>query len=158
MSLTINELTRDITEVDIGDILSCWMWKVADMKAVAVMTILGDLFLIGQDDAIYWLQTDIGSLTKVADNMRQFEQYLTDEDKVDNWFIPLLVEKLITAGKRLKENEVYSFKKTPVLGGEYSIDNIEPMNMSVHFAFTGQICEQIKDLPDGTKVNIKLER
>ncbi|MFH5972291.1 T6SS immunity protein Tdi1 domain-containing protein, partial [Clostridium perfringens] len=66
-------------------------------------------------------------------------------------------EKLITAGKTLKENEVYSYKKLPVIGGAYSIDNIDPTDMSVHFAFSGQICEQIKDLPDGTKVNIKYE-
>jgi hypothetical protein len=68
-----------------------------------------------------------------------------------------LVEQLITAGKTLKESEVYSFKQMPVIGGEYSVDNIEPTDMSVHFAFTGQISEQIKDLPDGTKVNVKFD-
>ena len=156
--LTLKELTKDITNVDIEDILSCWKWRVADMKAVAVMSYLGDLFLIGKDDAVYWLQTDIGDLTKVADNLQQFEQCLNDEDKIDNWFLPLLVEKLITAGKTLKENEVYSYKKSPVIGGDYLEDNIEPTDMSVHFAFSGQICEQIKDLPDGTKVSIKFEK
>ena len=58
----------------------------------------------------------------------------------------------------LKGNEVYSYKKLPVIGGEYSVDNMEPTDMSVHFAFSGQICEQIKDLPDGTKVNINYEK
>jgi hypothetical protein len=157
MTLTFQDLTKDITNVDIEDILSCWQWLVADMKAVAVMSRLGDLFLVGKDDSIYWLQTDNGGLTKVADDLQQFEQYLNDEDKVDNWFLPLLVEKLIKAGKTLKENEVYSYKKSPVIGGEYSEDNIEATDMSVHFTFTGEICQQIKDLPDGTKVNIKFE-
>jgi Domain of unknown function (DUF1851) len=45
----------------------------------------------------------------------------------------------------------------PMLGGEYSVENIEPVDISVHFALAGQICEQIKDLPDGTKVRIKIE-
>jgi hypothetical protein len=38
------------------------------------------------------------------------------------------------------------------------VENIEPTDVSVHFAFTGQICEQIKNLPDGTKVNITVKR
>jgi len=157
MTLTINQLTKDISSINIEDILSCWTWKTAGMKTVALVSVLGDLFLVGEDDAVYWLQTDGGDLKKVADSLQQFEQYLDDEEKVDNWFLPLLVEQLITAGKTLKENEVYSFKKMPVIGGEYSVDNIEPTDMSVHFAFTGQISKQIKDLPDGARVNIKYE-
>jgi hypothetical protein len=157
MTLTINQLTKDISTIDIDDILSCWTWKTAGMKAVAAMSVLGDLFLVGRDDAVHWLQTDGGELTRVADDLPQFEQYLGDEEKVDNWFLPLLVEQLIAVGKTLKENEVYSFKKMPVIGGEYSLNNIEPTDISVHFAFTGQISQQIKDLPDGTEVDINYE-
>jgi hypothetical protein len=45
-----------------------------------------------------------------------------------------------------------------VLGGTYDIDNFLPTDMSVHFTFTGQICEQIKELPHGTKINITFEQ
>jgi len=127
------------------------------MQAVVTISNLGDLFLLGDDNAIYWLQTDSGELTKVADNLEQYQQFLADEEKIDNWFLPSLIEELMTAGKTLTENEVYSYKKLPVIGGAYSVENIEPASMKVHFEFTGLICEQIKDLPDGTKVNIKVE-
>jgi hypothetical protein len=72
-------------------------------------------------------------------------------------FLSPLIEKLKESGKILRDNEVYSFKVMPMLGGEYSVENIEPVDISVHFAFAGQICEQIKDLPDGTKVSIKVK-
>ncbi len=127
------------------------------MKGVVSISVLGDIFLLGNNDAVYWLQTDSGDLTKVADTLEQYEQFLNDEEKVDNWYLPSLVEKLLAVGKTLKENEVYSYKKPPIIGGEYSVENIEPTDMSVHFAFSGQICEQIANLPDGTKVNIKHE-
>jgi len=156
MTHSLQHLIKDITNVDIDDFLSCWQWRLIDIRGVVTISCLGDLFLLGQDNAVYWLQTDSGDLTKISDDLEQYQLYLTDNDKIDNWFLPLLIEKLISAGKTLKENEVYSYKKLPVIGGEYSIDNIEPTDMSVHFAFSGQICEQIKDLPDGTKVNIKI--
>ncbi|WP_162945055.1 DUF1851 domain-containing protein [Flavisolibacter nicotianae] len=158
MTLTINQLTKDITSVNIEDILSCWMWKVAEMHALVTMSVLGDLFLLGKDDAVYWLQTDSGNLTKVANTFSQYKDFLNNEEKVNEWFLPLFVAELVAAGKTLKQNEVYSYKKLPVIGGEYSVENIEPTDMSVHFAFSGQICEQIKDLPDRTEVRIKVKQ
>jgi hypothetical protein len=158
MTLTLEQLTKDASSVDLDDILSCWQWQLKDMQAVLTISLLGDIFLLGNDAAVYWLQTDTGQLTKVADALKQYQQFLTDEEKIDNWFLPLLVEKLLTASKALKDNEIYSYKIPPVLGGDYSVDNIEPTDMSVHFTFSGQICQQIKDLPDGTKVNFKYEK
>jgi hypothetical protein len=158
MTLTLRELTKDINSIDIPDILSCWHWLIGDITAVHTISVLGDIFLIGKDKGIYWLQSDCGKLSKIADNNAKFEKKLSDEAEYDEWFLPQLVEKLIDAGKILKENEVYSYNKLPVIGGEYSVENIEPTDMSVHFAFSGQICEQIKNLPDGTKVNIVVKR
>ncbi len=154
MSLSSKDLTKDITKIDLDDILSSWQWCMKEMKKVVLISAFGDLFLVGKDDAVYWMATDTGSIAKVADNLEQFNKLLNEEENIDNWFLPLLVEKLQTVGKILKENEVYSCIKLPVIGGEYSVGNIEPTDMSVHFSFSGQICEQIKDLPDGTKVNI----
>jgi hypothetical protein len=154
MIFTLKELTKDINSVDSTDILSSWHWLIGEIKGVHTITVLGDLFLIGKDDGIYWLQSDFGELTKVAKNNLQFQKLLFDEEKLDEWFLPGLVEKLINAGKILKKNEIYSYKILPVLGGDYSVENIKPTDISVHFAFCGDICEQIKDLPNGTKINI----
>ncbi|HLY71360.1 MAG TPA: T6SS immunity protein Tdi1 domain-containing protein [Puia sp.] len=128
------------------------------MHSVIMVTVWGDIFFEDNNKAIFWLQTDEGNLSKVADSNQDFQLFLKDENKIDNWFLPLLLEKLYNAGKILKEDEVFGFLKMPVLGGEYSIEKIVPCSMSVHFTFTGEICEQIKDLPDGTKVNVKFRK
>ena len=113
-------------------------------------------FCARQDGGVYWLATDHGSLTKIADDVKSFEELLNNDDNIDNWFLPSLIEELAIAGQFLEQDQVYSFKKLPVLGGAYAVDNIEPIDISVHFALTGQICEKIKNLPDGTKVSFKL--
>jgi hypothetical protein len=152
-------MIKDISKIDVGDILSHWRWKVSSMKSIILMSELGDLFLLGNDNAVYWLQNGTGELDKVAEDLTQFEDFLSDEDKVEEWFIPLLIEELVASGKTLKEDEVYSFIKMPILGGEYVIKNFLPTNISIHFSFAGQICEQVKDLPDGTPISsIKLKR
>jgi hypothetical protein len=153
MKLTLKDLTKDINKVDLEDICSSWQWRLADQKTVAMISTIGDLFLIGKDGAVNWLETGTGELTKIADSLEQFQQLLNDEAKIDYWFLETVVDELVERGIKLRENEVYSFKKVPALGGDYSPDNFEPTDMSVHFSFTGQIHEQIKDLPPGTKIN-----
>ena len=158
MENQLKKLTIDINTVDISDILSCWLWQITNLESVYMITVFGDIFYIGKDKGIYWLQSDCGDLVKVAENIEQFQKNLLDENKFDEWFLPQLVENLINAGKILKENQVYSYKIFPIIGGEYTVDNIEPTDISVHFALTGQICEQIKELPDGSKINIVVKK
>lgn len=131
------EVTKDIENIDQDEILSCWRWCIPIVKSVILVSCLGDLFLTGEDNAVYWLHTDCGKLTRVAETLDAFLEFLNDEEKVDIWFLPEFISKLIEAGKILKENEVYSYKVLPVLGGEYNIDNIEPTDISVHFALSG---------------------
>jgi hypothetical protein len=156
--MTSNQLIKDITKIHEEDILSSWRWKLKSDIKIIMISIFGDLFLEDENGCIYWLITDGGGLNKIANDRNEFEILLNKEENIDNWFLPALVEKLELAGLELRENEVFSPKKMAVLGGTYNVDNFLPTDMGVHFAFTGQICEQIKDLPDGTKVNIKFER
>jgi hypothetical protein len=118
----------------------------------------GDVFYVGADEAIYWLQIDLGESTQVADNLEQFERLLHNEAMADEWFLPGLIEKLLQAGKVLQPYQVYSYQQPPVIGGAYSVENIEPTNIDVHFAFSGQFFEHIKDLPNGTKVRFKYKK
>jgi hypothetical protein len=152
-------MMKDISKIDPDNLLSDWMWKVSNMQSVIVVSEIGDLFLLGKDDSVYWLQTGTGELSKVAEDLKQFEELLSDGCKVDEWFLPMLIEQLVMSGKVLTKDQVYSFIQPPILGGEYSVDNFEPTDMSVHFSFMGQICKQVKDLPDGTLItNIKITR
>ena len=156
MNLLLDDLTINISHIDYSDLMHSWHWLLPDVKQILLISKMGDMFLSANNGFIYWLATDDGSLKKIADTKAQFEQSLMDDDNVDNWFLPSFVTELIAAGKLLGEKQVYSFKKLPIIGGEYTVDNIDPTDISVHFTLTGVIHEQIKDLPDGTKVQIKL--
>ena len=129
MKLMLKDLTKKLEKIDKVDVLSCWQWSIPFIKDIVIISRLGDLFVVGNDDSIYWIAIDTGNITKIANNLRQFEQLLNEENNIDNWFLPQLVEKLMMAGKILKETEVYSYKNPPVLGGDYSIDNIEPTDI-----------------------------
>ncbi len=155
MYTKIKDLIIDIDGIDTDDLCDSWQWCLAEMNKVFIISKMGDMFLIGKGEQIYWLQVDSGGvLSKIADSLVEFEELLSIYDNIDNWFLPGLVDQLLKSKIDLKGNEVYNYKKLPVLGGEYKIENIEPTDISIHFWLTGQICEQIKNLPDGTKVKL----
>jgi hypothetical protein len=154
--VSFKNLVRDISRINETDLLSAWQWRVDKQMKIIMISNLGDLFLQDEEGSIFWLITDGGELNKIASNYSEFEKMLSNEELIDNWLLPLLVEKLLKAGMTLEPNEVYSPLKMAILGGTYEPSNFKPTDMSVHFQFSGSICEQIKDLPDGTKVNIKI--
>ncbi len=146
-------LIKDINKIDVEDICSDWKWLLDNQKEVILVSAIGDMFLLGKDEAIYWLETGTGDLTFVAENLDEFQKLLTQEDVIDSWFLPQLIDQLVGQGIILNENQVYSFKTPPNLGGDYSISNFEAANISVHFSISGQINKQIWDARDGTKIN-----
>ena len=132
----------------IGD----WIWLIGNDKTPILVSAIGDLFLRDDKSNIFWLNVGEGKLNLVANGNEEFEGRLKDIDQVNEWFMIDLIEELKNSGQELNERQVYSYKKLPVLGGDYSPDNFEATDIEVHFCFAGQIHEQVKDLPPGTKI------
>lgn len=153
MTDNLQHLIKDISKIDLENICSDWRWCLGNQKSVLLVSCVGDMFLLGNDGTVNWLETGFGQIEKVAENLREFEVLLEDEKNTDNWFLAPLVEEFIKQEKILKESEVYSFKLLPAMGGDYSEDNFEITDISIHFSISGQIHAQIKELPEGTKIN-----
>ena len=48
--------------------------------------------------------------------------------------------------------EAPSIPPGSMLGGKYTLDNIEPTSLAIHYSLLADIHRQTKDLPDGTKI------
>jgi hypothetical protein len=151
--MEFKDLIKDKSKLDLTDIRESWEWLISSQKDILIVTIFGDLFLIGDNGEINWLETGIGNLTTIANNIEDFKIQLQNTNNFNNWFLNWLHDDIKNSGIKLCDNQVFSFKKPPILGGDYTFDNIEPTDISVHFHFLGQICKQIKDLPEGTQMN-----
>lgn len=54
---------------------------------------------------------------------------------------------------QLQIRQFYSFEIPPVLSGQYYVGNVTPLDIEVNYSFLADIHRQIKDLPEGTKIN-----
>ena len=153
MTVHYSQFIKDFDKIDPVDICSEWQWLLNGEYVPMMVSMSGDMFLFDKNSAVFWLDTGKGQIKKIADNSAHFESLLYDLDNIDEWFMASTVLDLIKAGISLKVNEVYSYKLMPILNGNYSVENFEPTDISVHFSMTGQICRQVINLPDGTRIN-----
>ncbi|RYZ27121.1 MAG: DUF1851 domain-containing protein [Chitinophagaceae bacterium] len=156
MTLDYRQFTKDISKIDLEDICSEWQWLLNHQYKPIIVSLSGDMFMTATDGTIHWLDTGIGKLQKVAETEEAFKAALQDIDNIDSWLLASVVLDLLDRGMILKENQVYSYKLLPILNGDFSTDNFEMTDMSVHFSITGQICKQVKDMPDGTPISVAI--
>lgn len=152
MRITWNELTINPDGLDFDSLLLEWRWLVPESMSPVVVSALGDLFLRDADESIHWLDTGAGKLTRVADNGEHFKELMVQSDFANEWFIPQLIGDLIESGQPLAVGQCYSCDIPPALGGEFTVDNVKPTDILIHFSMFGQVFRQIKDLPDGTPI------
>ena len=158
MRITWDDLTVNFDDFKSEDLLKDWRWLIGGSAQPILISSVGDAFIQDETGKIFWLETGAGVITEVASSYEEFKAELSDKEKVSEWFLVPIIADLKALNILLEKGQCYGYKHPPILGGQYEASNFEPTNLSVHFAVTGQICFQVKDLPAGTEiVNVTLE-
>jgi hypothetical protein len=144
-------------EFDWPLILADWRWLLPHGEsAVLLMSRYGDLFLEFDEGGIHMLDVGNGSLEKVAESSPDFWRKINEAESANNWLMIPLVDQLVAAGNVLEPGRCYSFIIPPVLGGEYTVENTASLKVQEHFGVYASIHDQIKELPDGAQVRLRV--
>jgi hypothetical protein len=142
-----------VTSVDADELLEDWRWLIGpELRLWRVTKAGGALLQDPSDGSIHFLDSLSGTVERIAGNERAFEVAVASPANADRWLIPGLVDSRAASGIRPAENQCLSSKHPPMLGGGLDPDNFETCSESVHFSITGQIHQQIKDLPPGARI------
>jgi hypothetical protein len=92
----------------------------------------------------------IAANSEAFDKLRRVESFWID------WSMQALVDQASAAFGTPTAGWCYCLKIPAVLGGAYALDNIGPIDRAELIAASGHIAKQIRDLPDGAKIRLKL--
>ena len=121
------------------------------------MNHFGDLFIQLDDEAIHMFDVGGGTLIQIADNREHFLNQVAEIEFANQMLMLPLVDQLVAHGKLIEDGYCYSYVKSPVLGGDYTVQNTKVIPISEHDGLNGTIHEQIRSLPDGSKVTIEID-
>lgn len=153
-TVNLNDYLVDQSGNEWAELLSGWVPPLPECFTVLLVNRFGDVFASFDDGSIHMLDVGIGAVTQVAFDRDDFVRQIDLGDNANKWLMMPLVDQCVSAGMGLNANQCYGYKVPPILGGEYKVENFEPTNLSVHYSLMADICQQVRDLPDGTKISL----
>ncbi len=140
------------------DAAAAWAWLVPPPWTQVLCSMIGGIFLEKPDGTVHWLDTGTGMIEPVAGTRAEFEAALASSpDRVEEWFLPGLVERLHAAGKRPADGQCFGFTILPIFReGGFESGNMRVVPVREQLLGTAEIHRQLSALPDGTRVRFKV--
>ena len=156
MMIDINNYILPLVNVDLTKILRNWTWLTGN-KSIVALTKAGDIILKDHDNSLYFLDVGNCDLSFISKDFSDFLNNRLSDDIIEKLLFPNIIDKLEHHNINLKPGQVYSYTLLPILGGAYDEKNMFAIDIYEHYDLMGLINYKIKDLADGTKVQIKFE-
>ena len=93
---------------------------------------------------------------RIAADLASFDKMARDPDFIEDWDMLRLVDLARQGCGALEPGTVYHLVIPAVLGGRYDADNFRSISLSELVAVSGDMAQQIANLPDGAQVTIKV--
>lgn len=142
--MNINDYLIDQQGKDWPRLLRPWMPPLPASFTLWLVNRFGDVFVVDDDGDGRVSLLDVGSglFSKVADNRDHFAKLIDQGDNAHNWLLIPLVDRCREQGISLADNQCFTFILPPMLGGKYSVSNVAPIEIDVHYAFSAEIYKQ----------------
>jgi hypothetical protein len=140
----------------IQEINEAWGWVGIDPVEVVGENDFGNL-MIKDSQGRYWrLCPEDVYCEVVAQNREELDQLSCDQEFLEDWNMQLLVEQAQEQLGPLTEGRKYCLVTPGVLGGEYAVSNIKTAPLIELIRFSGDLANQVKHLPDGAQIKLKV--
>jgi hypothetical protein len=137
--------------------LDGWRWLVGNDAVLVAASVSGDLFFRDRDGRVHWIDTGAGSIETVADDAASFARKVRSAEFCSNYLLESLVNDCLRMHGPQTADRCLGYRTLPVFDGAYADDNRVPMRAMEHFAFTGDVHQQIEGLPDGATVELNVK-
>lgn len=156
--MDINDYLIDQRGKNWPEMLSGWVGTIPESFTLWLVNRFGDAFLVLDDGSVHLLDVGAGSFTRLADSRQHFAELLDTGENANSWLMIPLVDECARSLPALRENQCYGFKVPPMLGGGHSLENVEPLDLAIHYSLLAQIHKRTKELADKTPIRgVKLE-
>ena len=136
----------------IETIKSAWSWIGLEPRDVVASNAFGNVIVSAADGAYWRICPEELSCERIAENQAEYEQLLSDDAFVADWEMSDLLKLARETLGPLAPGRCYCLKIPAVLGGSYTANNLGANSRIEVIGFSGDVAEQIKELPDGANV------
>ena len=145
-----------VDHLDVDRLLSEWRWLCPQPLALVARSAFGDLFLRDEAGKIFRLDVAIGQLKEIARSETEFRDLAGAKDKREQWFAESDELTALERGLKPNQDQCIAFK-TPIMFAEAGTPNNAYLgSLYEQVSFLGDLNRQISQLPDGSKVQLRI--
>ena len=133
-----------------------WSWIGLIPSEVIASNAFGNVIVCDQAGRYWRICPEELTCQIVANSKAELDTLLVDPEFIADWEMPALVEIACASLGPLSPDRCYCLKMPALLGGEYRAENLGTNSRTELIAFSGDVAEQIKNVPDGGKVEIRV--
>lgn len=134
--------------------LSEWLPIIPAPAHILRTNLFGDAFIVDEGGKVHMLERSACTAKQIASSEDEFWRQV--EKDAEGWQLRPVADACRRVGKVLAGRQCYAFTTPPALGGGYNVKNIWVALWEEWFSFTAYLFQQIKDLPDGATVRLKV--
>ena len=147
----------DTDGISVEGLLREWRWLASKEFSLLAVNAFGDLFLKADDGTVHRLDVTRGRISKIAGSESEFRGAATDLVKKKEWFLTSEEENAVRKGHGPGKGRCVAGKIPWVFRESAGVaDNICIMDLYEHVSSMGNIHRQMRDVPNGSKVRIKI--
>lgn len=147
-----------VEHLDVDRLLSEWRWLCPQPLALVARSAFGDLFLRDEAGKIFKLDIAIGEMKEVAGSEAEFGNLASTKEKREEWFAESAELAAADRGLKPSGDQCIAFK-TPIIFAEGSDpDNACVGSLYEQVSFLGDLNRQLSQLPEGTKVQLRIQK
>ncbi|MCW8943715.1 MAG: DUF1851 domain-containing protein [Sedimenticola sp.] len=140
----------------LNEIKNAWSWVGIEPEEVVVENEFGNLIVKDSTDKFWRLCPEDVYCEVVANSIEEYNALIKNEEFLEDWFMSGMVEEAEKALGKLEPGYKYHMVIPGVLGGEYGGSNVKVAPLNEIVRFSGDLGKQIKDLPGGSEVELKV--
>jgi hypothetical protein len=133
-----------------------WSFTGLDPVRIVEANAFGNVIVEAADGRYWRICPEELSCEPIASSAEEFEELRPSAEFELDWQMARLVDVAESQLELPSEERCYCLKVPAVLGGAYAEDNLAMITRAELLASSGVIASQIKDLPNGTKVRLRI--
>lgn len=138
------------------DIHAGWGWTGVAPNRIVTLNRFGNVIFEDCDGKYWRICPEELSLSLLGADSFEFEAVKSEPSFQSDWELPALAATAKAKLGPLKEGRAYCLKLPVVLGGKYDESNVGEIGLSELMRVSGDLARQLKDLPDGSEIQIRV--
>jgi hypothetical protein len=147
-----------VAHLSVERLLAEWRWLCPTPMNLVARNAFGDLFLRDEAGKIFKLDVSVGQINQIAESEKAFRELAFATEHRKRWFCEDNEMAAFEHGLKPDASQCIAFRIPLQFAQSGTPDNLYVTDLYEQVSFLGDLNRQTSEMPDGTKVRLRVQK